>query len=92
MLSPSALLALLNKRMRLLVGGPSDTPARHQALEETIAWSYDLLKLKEQALFRRFAVFSSGCTLEAVMAVVETDDLTAMLAGLQALADQSLLL
>jgi DNA-binding CsgD family transcriptional regulator len=33
---------------------------------DTIAWSYDLLSLEEQLLFRRLAVFANGCQLAAI--------------------------
>jgi predicted ATPase/transcriptional regulator with XRE-family HTH domain len=92
LLSPSALLALLNERLRLLVGGPLDAPTRHQTLEATIAGSYDLLDPDEQALFRRLSVFAGGCTFEAAMAASATDDEIATLTGLQALLDNSLLI
>ena len=57
LLSPAALLANLEQRLRLLTGGPRDQPARQQALRDTIAWSDDLLSPHEQRLFHRLAVF-----------------------------------
>ena len=67
--SPRALLARLDRGLHLLTGGSRDLPKRQQTLRDTIAWSYDLLDPAEQALFRRLAVFASGCSLEAVEAV-----------------------
>jgi predicted ATPase len=49
----------------LLARGAQDAPPRQQTLRDTIAWSHDLLNEEERALFRRLAVFSGGCTLEA---------------------------
>ncbi len=71
LLSPQALLARLEHRLDVLTGGARDGPARHQTLRATIAWSYHLLALQEQQLFRRLAVFVGGCTLEAVEAVTK---------------------
>jgi predicted ATPase/class 3 adenylate cyclase len=68
-LSPQALLARLNQRLKLLTGGARDLPARQQTLRNTIGWSYDLLDADEQTLFRHLAVFVGGCTLEAAEAV-----------------------
>jgi len=65
LLSPEALLARLDKRLRVLTGGPRDLPDRQRTLRDTIAWSHDLLTPEEQTLFRRISVFAGGCSLEA---------------------------
>src|SRR5579871_441658 len=71
-LSPSAILERLQSRLQLLTGGALDLPERQQTLRKTIDWSHDLLDEAEQKLFRRFAVFVGGCTLEAAEAVCNT--------------------
>ena len=73
LLSPSALLARLSRRLPLLSRGARDLPQRQQTLRTTIAWSYDLLEAGEQHLFRRLAVFVGGFTLEAVQAICFPD-------------------
>lgn len=62
-LSPSVLAAQLSNRLRVLTGGPRDAPTRQQTLRSAIAWSYDILTPREQELYRRLAVFSSGFNL-----------------------------
>ena len=91
--SPQAILARLEKRFDLLKGGPRDLPARHQTLRQAIAWSYDLLSLDEQTVFRRLAVFTGGGTLEAVEALCHAmaDLSISALDGVAALIDRSLL-
>jgi predicted ATPase/class 3 adenylate cyclase/DNA-binding XRE family transcriptional regulator len=90
--APAALLARLENRLLLLIGGPRDLPARQQTLRNTIAWSYNLLDEGEQTLFARLVVFVGGWTLDAAEAVCNpAGDLEiAILDGLQSLLDKSL--
>ena len=92
-LPPSALLERLDQRLPLLGGGARDLPARQQTLRSTIAWSYDLLSAAEQALFRRLAVFTGGCTLEAAEDVISTVEAPAIdvLRGIASLVEKNLL-
>lgn len=91
-LSPQALLARLDDRLQLLTGGPRDVPERLRTMRAAIGWSYDLLKRDEQALLRRLAVFSGGCTTEAAAVVCDTHDGIQgdIFALLSALVDSSL--
>jgi predicted ATPase len=92
LLPPPALLARLERRLLLLVGGPHDLPARQRTMRDAIAWSYDLLDAWEQQIFRRLCMFAGGCTLEAAEAIcagVEGDP--TVLVGLANLVDRSLL-
>ncbi len=70
LLSPSALLARLDRRLPLLTGGPHDLPTRLQTVRSAIDWSYDLLTPDERRVYRALAVFAGGCTLEAAETVV----------------------
>ena len=93
LLPPEAILARLDQRLRLLIGGARDLPARQQTLRRTIDWSYDLLDTAEQKLFRRLAVFAGGRTLAAIAAVcnAEGDMAFDALDGVASLVDKSLL-
>jgi predicted ATPase/class 3 adenylate cyclase len=96
---PQAILARLGRRLELLRGGARDVPDRHQTLRHAISWSYNLLEVDEQALFRRLAVFAAGCTLEAAEAVCQAVDVPTagvgqsleVLDGVASLVDKSLL-
>jgi predicted ATPase/transcriptional regulator with XRE-family HTH domain len=92
-LTPAAMLERLDSRLRLLVGGPRDLPERHQTMRAAILWSYDLLTQPEQALFRRLAVFTGGCTLDACEAICDAQhDLDMdVLDGLDSLVGHSVL-
>jgi predicted ATPase len=74
LLSPSALLARLTGRLRLLTDGARDLPDRQQTLRATIDWSYRLLSPTEQTLFARLGVFTGGVTLDAIAAVCALSD------------------
>ena len=89
-LPPQALLVRLEHRLPLLTGGGRDLPARQRTMRDAIAWSYDLLSPDEQALFRRLAVFAGGFTLASAEAVAAADGRLAVLDGLVALVEQSL--
>ena len=93
LLPPEALLARLDQRLKLLTGGPRDLPARQQTLRAAIGWSYALLDLAAQQLFRRLAVFQGGCTLEAVSEVCNFDGQLPVdvLDGVETLLSSSLL-
>ena len=72
-LSPSELVARLDRRFQLLAGGRRGGVERHATLRAAIDWSYELLDDAEQRLLARMSVFSGGCTLEAVEEVCSGD-------------------
>jgi predicted ATPase/class 3 adenylate cyclase len=88
-LSPRALLRRLDQRLPLLTGGSQDADERQRTLRNTIAWSHDLLREREQRLFRQLAVFVGGFRLEAAAAVGGSAD---VLDDLDSLVEKSLLL
>lgn len=61
--------------LALLSGGGRSAPARHQTLEATIEWSYNLLDDDERLLMQRLAVFAGGWILEAAESVASSDSL-----------------
>ncbi len=102
-LAPDALLARLDRAsdhdraydqtpLQVLTGGARDLPVRQRTMRDAIAWSYDLLDIGEQKLFRRLSVFAGGWTLEAAEEVCGVDDGVPldMLDGLSSLVDKSL--
>jgi predicted ATPase/DNA-binding CsgD family transcriptional regulator len=87
-LTPQALLARLDKRLPLLVGGPRDLPARQRTLRSTMEWSYGLLDEDARHVFRHMGVFVGGCTLEATEQVCPGGE---PFAQIESLLDASLL-
>ena len=69
LLPPQALLGRIDQRLAVLTSTSRDVPTRQQTLRNTIGWSYNLLNVQEQQLFRRLSIFVGACTIEAVEAV-----------------------
>jgi predicted ATPase/class 3 adenylate cyclase len=92
-LQPPALLARLDRRLKLLTGGPRDLPERQRTLRKTIEWSYSLLSEEEQTLFVFLSVFVGGCRIEAAEAVFDSEGGPELdvLDGLHSLVEKSLL-
>jgi predicted ATPase/DNA-binding CsgD family transcriptional regulator len=93
-LSVEQILDRLTDRFALLTGGGRAALPRHQTLRTTIDWSYDLLTLPEQMLFRRLCIFAGRFTLEDVAAVCTSNEAPAIeaLDLLSALVDKSLVI
>jgi predicted ATPase/class 3 adenylate cyclase len=68
-LSAQEIAKRLVDRFGLLISGGRGTLPRHRTLRALIEWSHESLTQAERQLFRRFAVFAGGWTLEAAEAV-----------------------
>ncbi len=94
LLSPTAILARLERRLPLLSGGLADLPERQRALRDTIDWSYQLLDRAERRMLQQLSVFAGGFDLEAIGAVVGEDGAAEAVGGeletLSSLVDRSL--
>ncbi|MFN8484001.1 MAG: helix-turn-helix domain-containing protein [Anaerolineae bacterium] len=88
---PTALMTHLTESLRLLTDGPRDLPLRQQTLRNTIAGSYRMLDETQRVLFRRLAVCAGTFTLDAAVWVMGDAPEPAVLDGLVALVDMSLL-
>jgi predicted ATPase/DNA-binding SARP family transcriptional activator len=71
----SDLVAGLDGRFDLVTTSTRAATPRHQSLEATVDWSYQLLSPSEQLLFRRLAVFSGGFTPDAAVEVCADEHL-----------------
>ncbi|MBA2555918.1 MAG: tetratricopeptide repeat protein [Chloroflexi bacterium] len=90
-LSPEALLARLEHRLKVLGGEQRGVPDRLKTMRHAIAWSYDLLSPHEQALFRQLSAYTGGFALDAVEAIAsDADDPYGPLDALAALIAHSL--
>jgi predicted ATPase/DNA-binding XRE family transcriptional regulator len=67
--TPREILTMLEGQFGLLSAGDRAVPKRQQTMRATLDWSYQLLTIRERALFERLSVFANGCTLEMAVAV-----------------------
>jgi predicted ATPase/DNA-binding CsgD family transcriptional regulator/Tfp pilus assembly protein PilF len=74
MLSPSTLLRLLERRLRLLSFGPRDLPERQRTLRDAIRWSYDLLPPEDQLRFRQLSIFIGGFGIASAARITQTSE------------------
>jgi predicted ATPase/DNA-binding XRE family transcriptional regulator len=96
-LSADDLLDRLARDVLLSTVGRRDFPERHQTINATVAWSYQLLAPHEQRVFRRLGALPGRFPIEAAAAVLAggdalsttSDDALRAVAGL---IDKSLLL
>ncbi|HET7093306.1 MAG TPA: tetratricopeptide repeat protein, partial [Thermomicrobiales bacterium] len=90
-LAPRALLERLDRRLKVLTGGPRDAPARQRTLRDAIAWSHDLLEPAQRTLFRRLAVFAGGFDLATAERIADPDGDLDCFGGVSELVEDSLL-
>ncbi|MDQ8706193.1 BTAD domain-containing putative transcriptional regulator [Streptomyces sp. LHD-70] len=92
-LGVAELAARLDDRFHLLAVGSRGAPQRQRTLRAMIDWSWELLGDREQAVLRRLAVHSDGCTLTAAEQLCAGADVDAadVLDLLARLVDGSLL-
>ncbi len=93
-LSLGELLDRLGDRFRLLRGGTRGGRDRHQTLQATVTWSYQLLSADEQLAFDRASVFAGDFDLKAAEHVCSGDgiDRLDVLDLLQGLVDKSMVI
>ncbi len=93
--TPKQLLDRLGRHLPLLSAKSRDSPERHQTLQNTIDWSYNLLEEQERILFARLSVFSGGFTVDAVEEICGSENpagcVLDVVDGIESLLDKSLL-
>ena len=87
-MTPEELLLALGDRFEVL--GSGRRRQRHRTLEQTLDWSYDLLHVDEQRVFRSLGVFVDGFDIDAVAAVTDSARASAV-AMVTALSAKSLI-
>ena len=73
-MTPSEILARVDRRLDAFGGRRRGTPERHQTLRATIDWSYELLDEPGRAAFDRLAVFAGSFDTPAAAAVIGGDE------------------
>ena len=71
-----ALGSHLDDRFRLLTHGRRTALPRHQTLQATLNWSYELLTEPERMVLHRLAVFAGAFDLAAARAVVASSEIS----------------
>lgn len=74
----------------ILTSKTRDLPTRHQALSNTIAWSYGLLNEKEKQVLRVTSLFQGGFSLRALKSIVGGGE-AILIDALTSLVDKNLL-
>jgi len=69
------LASRLDDRFRLLTGGRRTALPRHQTLQATLDWSYELLSEPERLVLHRLAIFAGGFGLEAAGVVAASAEI-----------------
>lgn len=72
--SPRRLLTQMKEQPQevikhVIIDEERDVADRQRSLDNTIAWSYNLLSPREKLVFRRLAIFAGSCSLEAIEAI-----------------------
>src|SRR6186713_2167174 len=96
-LTADDLLDRLARDVLLSTVGRRDLPERHQTINATVAWSYQLLAPHEQQIFRRLGALRGRFPIEAAAAVLAGGDASSAtsddaLRAVAGLIDKSLLL
>lgn len=73
---PATVVEKLTHNLDLLSAEGSGRPDRHETLEATIAWSYELLTDTQRTVFARLAMFAGGFTLPAAETVCAHEGLS----------------
>jgi predicted ATPase len=76
------ILELLKDCIQSLTNGEKAAPQRHQTLQATIDWSYNLLSNHEKTMLRRLSIFAGPFTFEAAQAIAANGKLIAAQEGL----------
>jgi predicted ATPase/class 3 adenylate cyclase len=91
LLTPTALLDRLGRRLPALGESSRDAPDRQRTLQATIAWSCELLTPDEQAVFEQLGVLEGTFDLTAIEAIALVPGRADVPSIVEALADRSLL-
>ncbi|NIW48329.1 MAG: AAA family ATPase, partial [Gammaproteobacteria bacterium] len=69
MFPPGEIADRIETSLDVIPGGPRDLPARHQTLDNTIQWSFNLLEESEKRLLERLSIFNGDATLEVIESI-----------------------